>query len=120
MIYSDASSVIRGRKTLGTMRFPNEAEACEMCCAFTDAICKLYPGYEWRALINQDLLWIQNTTLDNENAFAVHLADIDVEGRALARIAGEILERYGARRGKASETELKELKYDFLDNAKQI
>jgi hypothetical protein len=121
MIISTPGSVIRGRKNLGTYRFPNEKEAYEMCCAFSGALSKLYPGFMWGASINQDILFIQNCTLDHVNAYSINLADIDPEGRVLARIAGEILERYGVSRGHAKKSEIKNLKYDELTgNAPQI
>ncbi len=121
MSFSVPDQVLKDRTRMGTMRFPNEQEAYQMCCAITAALEKIYPGHLWRAAINQDLLFIQNCTVDDENAYCVHLADIDPDGKVLMRIAGEILERFGLTRGRARHQEIKNLEYDPISgNAKEI
>jgi len=50
MSYSIHDQVLKDRARLGTMRFPNEAEALQICCAITGALHKIYPNHMWEML----------------------------------------------------------------------
>lgn len=102
--------LIKDRQTLRHKRFPGEAEKQELCGAFGAALHMIYPGYLWQVGMNQDMVHILCATLSTTHGITMHLSDIDVDGKALMRAGGEILERFNCNRRFARSSEVHSVK----------
>lgn len=110
--------ILTGRTTLRNRRTPTDREAMDMCKGFGAFITALYPGYVWLVGMRDDMVHVQNMNLNKKQGFVMHLSDIDVDGKALMRAAGELLERYGMKRGKRGD--MSHLKRDIRGDAFQV
>ena len=106
----------KNRKTLRTERYPTEEQALDICNGIGLAMRMMYPNYHWEIGMNQNIVFIKNSTLNNRMAYHIHINKIDPEGKTLMRIGGEILERYNVRRGRGTYDEVELLERDILDN----
>lgn len=106
----------KNRKTIRTERQPTEQQALDICNGIGTAMRLLYPNFLWEVGMNQNMVYIKNSTLNNKMAYHIHIKNIDPEGKALMRIGGEILERYNLRRGRGRLDEVELLDRDILDN----
>ena len=113
-------SIIKGRKTVKDFRFPTDQEAMEICKGMSEALSTIYHGYVWCVQIQQDVVSIINYSVNRSCGCRVPLSEIDVEGKVLMRLGGEILERYGLRRGKRDNDGLNRLHMDPRGNAIQL
>lgn len=80
---------------------------------------RLYPGYNWRVLVNNGLADIRCTNLSGKLGFIIKLPSVYSASeldRLVMRAGGEILERYKVNRGKLQEDKLIELPKDFSGN----
>lgn len=112
--------VLRPRKTVRHTRMPSDLQAMEICKAFSHALDKIYPGYAWQVGMMQDVVHIQNLSINKELSYQMPLAKFDPEGKLLMRIGGEILERFNVKRGKMDRAEFKGLERDIKHNAIQV
>jgi len=68
--------------------------------------------------MQQDVVFIQNMSLNTKKAFSLPLASFDINGKVLMRVGGEILERFKMQRGKRNQADFKSLIRDVSRNAK--
>ncbi len=108
--------VIKPRKTLRHHKIPTDQEAYDICCGMSFVLDKLYPGYLWQVGMNQDVVYIQNMTLSTDKGFVLPLSEFDVEGKVLMRTGGELLERFGVKRGKRNQADVVALPKDIRQN----
>ena len=106
----------KNRKTLKNERQPTEKQALDICNGIASAMFAMYPNYHWEVGMNQNVVYIKNSTLNYKKGYAIHINKIDPEGKVLMRIGGEILERYNVRRGRGKRDEVDLLKRDVFDN----
>ena len=98
------------RKTIRNTPEPTEQQAIDMCKAFSTVLVTLYPGHLWEVGMIGNMVYIKNLRLNKEMGYKIHINDIDVEGKALMRVGGEILERFSQRRGRVDTDSLGTLK----------
>ena len=110
------SRPIGPRKTVRHLRQPTNQQAFEICCALSGALDRIYPGYVWEVGVMQDVLFIKNAALNHEMAWAIPMAEMDVEGKKLMRIGGEILEYFNASRCKGDPKLIAKLPRDLRGN----
>lgn len=64
-----------------------------------------YPAFTgaWRVFVNEQggVIQVTNMMLSGKMGFLMHISKIDLEGRAVVRAGGELLERYRVSRDKA-------------------
>jgi len=108
---------ITNRKTLRHKKVPTDKEAYEICNSFAFVLDKLYPGYLWQVGMQQDLVFIQNMSLNKAMGERLPLCEFDVDGKTLMRLGGSILERHYMKRGKRNEADFRGLKRDIQYNA---
>lgn len=111
----------RERATVGSTPEPTERQAFEMCCAFATVLTTIYPGHLWEVGMMQNIVYIKNLRLNKVKGYKIPLDQIDVEGKALMRIGGEILERFGQNRGGINVDSIGRLERNIRgDSAPQI
>ena len=82
----------KNNKTLRHERQPTEAQALDICNGIAQALFMIYPNYLWEVGMNQNMVYIKNSTLNSKMGYHIHINKIDPEGKVLMRIGGEILE----------------------------
>lgn len=118
MSHSSPGQIITPRKTLRHHKIPPDLQRQAICDGFSFALDKLYPGYLWQVGMQQDVVFIQNMSLNTKKAFSLPLASFDINGKVLMRVGGEILERFKMQRGKRNQADFKSLIRDVSRNAK--
>ena len=108
---------ITTRKTVRHQRIPCDKERQDICNAFAFVLKELYPGYLWQVGMQQDLVFIQNMSLNKAMGERLPLCEFDVDGKTLMRLGGSILERHYMKRGKRNEADFRGLKRDIQYNA---
>jgi hypothetical protein len=98
-------------------RVPSDIEAYNICRGMAEGLGAVYPGYQWQVMMQQDLVYVQNLSLSTARGYKLPLSAFDIEGKTLIMIGGEILERFGCRRGRKDKAEVKALKRDLRGNA---
>lgn len=75
---------------------------CRNLIARLDATYPAFAG-AWRVIINErgGVIEVTNMMLSGRMGFLMHISKIDSEGRAIVRVAGEMLERYNIARSGA-------------------
>lgn len=101
---------------LGYRNIPTDKQAYDICMAFSFVLNQLYTGYLWQVGMNQDVVHIQNMTLNTENGYTLPLDEFDVRGKKLREIGGEILERHRVKRGKRDQSVIAALPKDIRGN----
>ena len=90
----------------------------DMAKRCAEELMKHYPGYAWGVNVSSEtgMVHVRNMTLSGEWGFQLKLASIinDPSVRLVVSAGGEILERFKARRGRASEDQIALLKTDAI------
>lgn len=86
-----------------------------------DMLERHYPGWEWSVYVADGIMQIRATKLSGEYGYVLHVDKIDNDLKRVKNAGGEILERFGMRRGGFREQELHyNARYGFHGSTKEI
>lgn len=95
----------------------------DVCCAVSEDLMATYPGYPWAVGVSHDGgtiaidLAVEKPPALRQFGYLLHLSSLmEAGGQAKVRLAGgELLERYGLRRGRAQDDVQARAKENGLD-----
>lgn len=108
--------IIKEKDRLRYRHIPTEEQAREICTGISLALKHIYPGYLWEVGMEQDMVHIRCLNLHGQYGYRMHLSEIDVDGRAVMRAGGEILERFNCNRKWARRSEVDSIQRDARGN----
>lgn len=104
-------------------RDPSVAVATELCCRIGAILKHHYPLHMWQVGIVGDMFYIKAMNVNRKMGVYIHPNDLRNEKTGpgvIMRAGGELLERFGFRRGSLRLDEQRNAKRDIADNAMPI
>lgn len=99
---------------------PSVAVATELCCRIGAILKHHYPLHMWQVGIVGDMFYIKAMNVNRKMGVYIHPNDIRNEKtgpKLIMRAGGELLERFGFRRGRLRLDDQRTARRDIADNA---